>query len=125
LRPSESEKVKGKTTLSGTAIKGTLEVVSVQVRVDGGDWTDANGNYSWQFVLDTTKLKNGKHQIEARAFDGTGYSDIVTRQFTVDNQKAQAKGFIPGFEMEILLLALVLTAFLSHGMERQNRRDLR
>ena len=125
LRPSENEQVKGKTTLSGTAIKGTLEVVSVQVRVDGGDWTDANGNYSWQFVLDTTKLKNGKHQIEARAFDGTGYSDIVTRQFTVDNQKAQAKGFIPGFEMEILLLALVLTAFLSHGMERQNRRDLR
>ena len=106
-RPAANEKVKGKFTVSGTAVKGTLEVANVQVRVDGGDWVDAAGNYTWQYGLDTTKLKNGKHRLEARAFDGNDYSDIAKVDFSVDNQKAQAKGFIPMTDgwMLILLLA--------------------
>jgi hypothetical protein len=56
---------------------------------------------------DTTDLSNGKYQLEVRAFNGIDYSEITARQFTVDNQKAQAKGFIPGFSGLVALLALV------------------
>jgi hypothetical protein len=117
-RPSENEKVKGKMTVSGTATKGTLEVIGAQVRIDGGDWTDAAGNYTWQYSLDTTKLKNGKHLLEARAFDGKDYSDLAAVNFTVDNQKAQGKGFIPGFETGLLTLAVMFVVYLYVGRRR-------
>jgi len=111
-RPAENEKMKGKTSFTGTTVKGTLEVANVQVRLDNGDWANATGIYTWQYDLDTTKLKNGKHKLEARAFDGKDYSDIVGRQFTVDNQKAAAKGFIPGFTVIGVVLALAVGSFV-------------
>jgi hypothetical protein len=117
-KPAENGKVKGKTTFSGTTIKGTLEVLSVQVRIDGGDWADASGNYTWQYVLDTAKLKNGKHTLGARAFDGKDYSDIVERQFAVDNQKAQGKGFIPMVD-GLMLLAVIGTAGMVLSIKRR------
>jgi hypothetical protein len=112
-RPSENGKVKGKIMMAGTAIKGTLEVVSVQVKVDDGPWTNATGTDSWQFSLDTSKLNNGAHSLAARAFDGTDYSDPVTRTFSVDNKNPNTtKGFIPGFEglvvVAVIGLALVM-----------------
>lgn len=94
-RPAENETVKGKVTISGTAVMGTIEVVSVQVRMDGGDWTDATGNYTWQHGLDSTKLKNGRHLLEARAFDGKDHSELASVNFTVKNQRPAGKGFIP------------------------------
>jgi len=122
-RPSENEKVKGKMIVSGTATKGTLEVVSAQVRIDGGDWIDVAGNYTWQYSLDTTRLKNGKHLLEARAFDGNDYSDLASVNFTVDNQKAQGKGFIPGFEIGLLFVALMIVVYLHVGRQRKNGGD--
>ena len=124
LQPSLNQKVKGKFTVSGTAVKGTLEVASVQVRIDGGDWTDAAGDYTWQYSLETTKLKNGKHSLEARAFDGKDYSDVATTGFSVDNLKAQGKGFIPGFEVGILMLAILSITSLGVGRRRSNRGEL-
>jgi hypothetical protein len=111
-RPSENEKVKGKITVSGTAVKGTLEVMNVHVRIDGGEWTNATGNYTWESGIDTAKLKNGKHTIEGRAFDGKDYSDVAAVNFTIDNQKAQGKGFIPGFTGIVVVLALVAWSFV-------------
>jgi hypothetical protein len=103
--PSDGQKVKGKLAVTGSAIKGTLDIVKVQLRVDSGDWTDAAGNSTWTYTLDTTKLKNGKHTLQARAYDEMDYSDIVNRTITVDNQKEAAKGFIPGFVGTIGLAA--------------------
>jgi hypothetical protein len=57
--------------------------------------------------LETGKMINGPHTLQARAFDGTGYSDPVNRTFSVDNQKAAGKGFIPGFEGMMMALAAV------------------
>jgi hypothetical protein len=122
-RPSENEKVKGKVTVSGTAVRGTLKVMSVQVRIDNAEWTNATGNYTWEFVIDTIKLKNGKHTIEGRAFDGKDYSDIITVNFTVDNQKAQGKGFIPGFEIGILMLVIVSILSLRFRRVGKNKEE--
>jgi len=124
-RPSVNEKVKGRVTVSGTATKGTLEIVGVQISVDGGDWADANGNYTWRYSLDTTKLKNGKHSLEARAFDGKDYSELAAVDITVDNQKAQAKGFIPGFEAGLLLLAMIVVVSVGFERRRFDRSGLR
>ena len=108
LRPIGGAKISGKVDVSGLVVKGTRDVVGVQAKVDGGNWEGASGNSTWIFRLDTMKLKNGAHVVQARAFDGTDYSDVVNRTFSVDNQKAPGKGFIPGFGGPVTVLALVL-----------------
>jgi hypothetical protein len=74
--PKEGQKVGGKLAVNGKTMKGTLGIETVQVRTDGGGWADASGNSTWTFTLDTTRFKNGKHTLEARAFDGMGYSGV-------------------------------------------------
>ncbi len=90
--PAPGQTVRGKLTVTGTATKGTRAVTAVSYRIDSGEWTDASGTLSWQATLDTTKLSNGPHTIEVRAYDGTGYSAIASRPFTVDNQKSGGGG---------------------------------
>jgi hypothetical protein len=121
-RPSENEKVKGKVSVSGTAVKGTLDVMSVQIRIDSGEWTNVTGNYTWEFGIDTAKLKNGKHTIEGRAFDGKDFSDVAAVNFTVYNQKAAGKGFIPGFTGIMVVLALVAWSF-AFLRKRNSKKD--
>ena len=112
LSIAEGQKMKGKFTLTGKAVKGTLEVVKVQARVDSGEWTDAAGNTSWTFILDTSKLSNGKHTIQVKAYDGVGYSETVNRTVTVDNQK-NGGGFIPGFDGMALIAIMGLVICLT------------
>jgi hypothetical protein len=111
--PSEGQKVKGTIEITGTATKGTLDITKVQLRVDSGDWMDATGTASWRLGLDTTKLKNGKHTIEVRAFDGTDYSDMVNGTLTVDNAKAKNKVSVPMLDglMIVALVAILGTLF--------------
>jgi hypothetical protein len=108
--PSEGQKVRGKLTVTGTTTRGTLDIVKVQLRVDSGEWLDAAGNSTWTYSLDTTKLKDGRHTFQARAFDGKDYSDIVKRTVIVDNAKPAAKGFIPGFDGTLVATAISVMA---------------
>ena len=121
LTPLESKKVKGTFTVSGRAYNGTLGVVNVQVRVDDGAWGEANGTSIWLFPLDSSRLKNGEHRLQARAFDGIDYSDPVNRTFAVDNTKAPGgKGMVPGFGSSILVFAVATAmalAFLVHNQK--------
>jgi hypothetical protein len=99
ISPSEGQKVKGQVTASGRTIKGTLAVIKVELRVDSGDWAEANGTATWTFQLDTTRLQNGRHTLQARVFDGMDYGVSANRTITVDNQKKAAdKASTPGFE---------------------------
>jgi len=45
-------------------------------------------------------------------FDGIDYSDTVTRNFSVDNQKTGGKGFIPGFEGISVIAAIIAFAWI-------------
>ena len=116
--PAEGGTVAGALAVSGKAHPGTLPVVQVQIRVDAGDWVNATGNGTWSYMLDTTKLKNGKHTLQARAYDGMDYSDIANRTITVDNQKAAGKGFVPGFTMIVVPMA-VAAALVMIGRRRR------
>lgn len=121
--PQEGMTLKGTTTFSGTVTKGTREVIRVQLRIDEKDWADAAGNYSWSCKLDTKALKNGKHAFEFRAFDGRDYSDVVRAEFKVDNAVAAGKGFIPGPNLTLILLALAIVISLSTWAKKPREND--
>jgi len=118
-KPYEAEKVQGKVTVSGTATKGTLDIVKVQFRVDSGEWTDALGTASWTYSLDTVKLKNGNHTLSVRAYDGAGYSEVIDRAVIVDNPKNAAKGFIPSYGALFLITGLLLCVLLQGYRQRK------
>ncbi|MBM4248755.1 MAG: hypothetical protein FJ149_04860 [Euryarchaeota archaeon] len=62
--------------------------------------------------MDTTKLKNGRHILQARAHDGMDYSDIENRTITVDNQSSTPEGFIPGSSGTTGLAAAIIGLML-------------
>jgi hypothetical protein len=81
--------VDGTITIWGTAADDG-GVTKVQVRIDGGGWLDAIGTGSWSYELDTSKLSDGKHTVEAIAFDeGDLTSPVVTGTFWVSPDPPQ------------------------------------
>jgi hypothetical protein len=108
ITPAEGQKVKGKVSVTGGSARGTLDIVKIQLRVGSGKWVNTSGNSSWEFMLVTSKLGNGKHTLQARAFDGMDYSEAVNRTITVDNAKAGGKMLIPGFSGRITAVAMVM-----------------
>jgi hypothetical protein len=85
--PANGTKVKGNILIHGTATNGEASIVSIQVRVDGGNWLDAKGTDNWTFQVDTTGLANGPRTFGAKAFDGGNYSDPASVTLVVDNPK--------------------------------------
>jgi len=83
--PSSKKEVGGTVAATGAAQKGLMEIRVVEVRIDGGRWRNATGTLNWTFSLDTTSLRNGRHTIFARAFDGEEYSEEANSTFVVDN----------------------------------------
>lgn len=64
-------------------------VVKVEVRLDGGEWSEAqlstvDQELRWTFAMDPVTLSHGGHTFEARAFDGIQYSTVSTLQFSKD-----------------------------------------
>ncbi len=88
-------------------------VETVEVRIDNGTWVLAEGQSSWSFQLDPSKLENGRHIMEVRSFDGTKYSETVPRVFYVEDRS-------PGGTVEpeppYLILATALLLGLVAGM---------
>ncbi len=113
LSPSEGQDLKGNVTASGLAEKGGRDVTLVQARIDSGEWMNASGTRGWQFTLDTTRLQNGRHTIQVRAFDGTNYSDPASRTVNVDNtppsktQKKSSSFSVLNWMVLLVLLAAV------------------
>jgi hypothetical protein len=67
----------GERVVAGIAWAIHRGVSRVQVRVDGGEWIDAElggvpSNDTWRQWVATVELEPGRHMVEARAFDGDG-----------------------------------------------------
>jgi len=107
--PKNDEELKGKVTISGTASDPGGLVERVEVSVNGGAWEIVTGIDSWNFEWDSSTVDNGEYVIRVRAFDGEDHSDEVTVNVTVENEKEDDNdaGFLPGFEVASVLLALV------------------
>lgn len=112
--PKVGETLRGETVFSGTVKKGTRELVGVQMRIDGTEWSDIGSDYSWNHTLDTSGLKNGRHIFELRAYDGNEYSDIVKAELNVNNPTVtSSKGFIPMLDAAAAALLVASAAGLS------------
>jgi outer membrane protein assembly factor BamB len=99
--PSAAKPFSATVTVTGTASDPEGGLSRVEMSLNGGGWSPVTGASTWSYPLDTTALRNGKHTIQVRAFDGANFSDIAELNFTVSNVKA-ASGSGPN---NMLLLA--------------------
>lgn len=78
--PRSGRDVSGEVPIGGVAWAVHRGVEAVQVRVDGGEWRDAElGSVpsadtwvQWVYRWDTSSVSSGRHAIEVRAIDGDG-----------------------------------------------------
>jgi hypothetical protein len=108
ILPKEGATLSGKATFNGTCqlVADGRNVSRVEFRVDNGTWQNADELLIWGFKLDTTKLKDGKHVVQVRTFDGAHYSTEVERQFKVSN--AKAKSFLGADGLLLFALAVAM-----------------
>ncbi len=98
-------------TIKGTASIENGKITKVQIKIDSGEWTDAEGTTDWSFEWDLTDVKKGKHTISARAFDGESFSEIETIDVDVVGEKEDDDGF-PGFGFITFAFAVALVLIL-------------
>ncbi|HXX42804.1 MAG TPA: alpha-amylase family glycosyl hydrolase [Chthoniobacterales bacterium] len=76
--PNDGSTLQGQATISGNA-SDNIAVQSVEVQIDGSDWTPATGTTSWSFNFNSANFLNGSHIINERAIDTSGnISDVNT-----------------------------------------------
>jgi hypothetical protein len=107
--PLDGSSVEGKVKILGTASRLGSSIVQVELRVDGGSWQAVTGTSSWEFVWDSTKVKNGAHQITVRASDGTDSSPETTITLRVNNHAQEETPWMAiGAATGILVVAVVV-----------------
>ncbi len=86
--PGDNAVVSGQISVKGIAwdADGNDSVTKVEIRIDSSIWHVASGTNSWSYIIDTTKLSNGIHKIEARSYDGNLYSSIDSINIDVENR---------------------------------------
>jgi predicted GH43/DUF377 family glycosyl hydrolase len=111
LDPPSQKVIRAKYLVGGTSshTKFGRAVTLVEVSIDDGPWTPAVGTLSWTYTLDTTKLKNGLHNVTARSFDGAVYSDTVVIPFKVSNGRETPP-------MDILPVVVVVVLIVAAGV---------
>jgi hypothetical protein len=100
-------------TVSGTAFD-TGSVTSVEVRVDNGSWTEAEGNNNWEYSWNIASL-GGTHTITARASDGFSTSPEISRTFKINPSSQGTAGSdyaIAGTVAVVLVAALLIIIFV-------------
>ena len=83
--PLSGTTVAGLVTIAGTA-SDNVGVARVEVQVDSGPFTSANGTTAWGIVLDTSLYADAVHSVTARAVDAAGnISPPSSISLTVNN----------------------------------------
>ncbi|RLF47568.1 MAG: hypothetical protein DRN29_02100, partial [Thermoplasmata archaeon] len=111
IKPLNGSVVSGIITIQGIAwdVDGNESIAKVEIRIDGQQWKNVAGKTNWSYELDTKKLENGEHVIEARCYDGITYSNIVSIKINVQNEKEEKKlPFIPVIIAVIIMVMAVL-----------------
>ena len=109
IYPKDKEKVSGKIIIiEGISWDedGNETIQRVEVRIDGGKWIIVNGTTSWNYTLNTKKLKDGFHKLEVRAFDGHLYGNVFSIKINVKNKK------VPGFEIILAIIAIAIVVYM-------------
>ncbi|HEC76023.1 MAG TPA: hypothetical protein ENI33_02045 [Thermoplasmatales archaeon] len=92
IEPENRSIVNGSIIIKGKAWDedGNETLQKVEVRIDDGEWKNVTGILNWTYTIDTKELENGKHTIYARAYDGDGYSNVVSFKLKLKIKKAMA-----------------------------------
>jgi hypothetical protein len=106
--PANGSLARGTVEVCGTAVKGSLPLTAVLVRVDGGAWKHADGLENWTLSIDTTLLVDGEHTIFARAEDANLSSENVSVVVLVRNPGPPVSS---GFDL-MCLVNIIITAGL-------------
>jgi hypothetical protein len=100
-------------------------VLMVKVRIDGGPWMNATGANpwaSWDIIIDTLKLKDGTHKVEAMAFgDGPLTSEIASVTILVKN-KTPVKTSLVSSMLPWAILIAVIAAIVSVILYNNHRK---
>jgi len=113
--------VKGHVSVTGTAVKGSRNITRVQVRIDSGQWNDAEGTEIWSFSVDTGKIKDGAHTLEGRALDGTDYSDAVKVSFRVDNRVRETLTIESALPLFVALFVVMAALGVTYYIYRRRK----
>lgn len=85
--PSSGSSVTGEVSVSGSASdNGTVS--KVEISVDGGSYSLAQGTSTWHYTLDTASLPDGAHTVAARATDEAGNAASALEAVSVRNTTA-------------------------------------
>lgn len=110
--PGDGAHLKGSTVkVEGTASFADVQLDGVDVRVDGGPWTVAQGRCQWTMVLDLTGIADGEHVLEVRARGGGSVSDPVSIRFRTGEVGTSLPlvGEVSGVQLAVgLVVALVI-----------------
>jgi len=91
-------------TLRGTAADGS-GIRSVEVRVNGGNWTGASGNLSWSLPI---KLEEGHNTVSVRATDSFGNPTQQDLSIVLDTSTRDNSGILLSAAVIIPVVALLV-----------------
>jgi hypothetical protein len=104
---------KDKVTFEGTA-SDDKAVVSVEIRIDAGDWVDVGALAAWEYKAPTKGMKEGNHSVEVRVYDGEKYSDTEVSYFTYKKSSEE-----PGFGLLAALMAVLIAVPVARSRRRE------
>ena len=91
ISPADNTGVRGVVTIRGSAFSKGNGIQNVEVRIDGGPWTSANGTEEWGLGWDTKGVLDGRHTIHARARNDMVYSNVTSVCIFVENTEGTGR----------------------------------
>jgi parallel beta-helix repeat protein len=109
ITPIDGEVVLDNVLIEGIAsdIDGNDTLEKVQVRINNGEWLDANGTNTWSYHWHNLSpdMDEESFILYARAWDGHNYS--LLDQITLFLESGGNQNDIPGFEFVVIFFALM------------------
>ena len=121
--PSTAKPLSGAVTITGTASDPEGNLSRVEMSLNGGGWSTVTGTGSWSYILDTTQLRNGRHSIQARAFDGVNYSDTAQLDFSVGNAAATTSSGPSSMMLYGIIAVVLVVAILAAVLVMRKRKS--
>jgi serine protease AprX len=112
-------------TVSGISWSKDGEVESVEIRVDGGSWREAedksNGTWAkWSYTVDLAQLGKGNHTFEARAVSGDQHS--LHHEETVNVEKSFSTTISGGSCLPAVAILIVVVATAVYFILKKGRK---
>ncbi len=113
LNPVNGTRTDAVLVVSGHASDDEGGLVWVRVRVDEGEWKDADGTSAWSLELNVEDLQRGKHTIYVVAFDGNSESDIASVTIVAPGQEGEGgSGLVIAGALVAAIFGCILVAVL-------------